>query len=577
MKPINIKNTFLCLLGIVATLLSSCSETIDDMLAGSNDGQQVTFSLSAEGPEQSRATAAGLRYVMAIYDESGENVIVPATVFDQSTFSVRLNQGKYTCLFWADYGSENYDATNLNDVKLSDDATNAEAFYAKQGITVTSGATVNVTLSRAVAQVILRETATLLKGTMTVGYNKYQNFNVSTGIASNEATVTKTINMPSDVFGSAAEPAEVCSIFILANSEEYLTDFKVKYNDEKEQTISNVPIQANCKTNLNGSFDNTPYLTFSAASEQTFKMDFNYSGRGVFTLGAGEYFEYSVGNGSWTSFSSTVDGIAFGGALGNLRLRGKSSKGTADSFELYSRISFDESGVKVDCKGDIRTLIDYEKYRTVSTTIARFCCLFRENTLLRTAPNLPATTLETDCYYSMFYGCTSLTTAPELPAITLAEACYVSMFYGCTSLTTAPELPATTLEPGCYHYMFQNCTSLTTAPKLRATILKKHCYSYMFRDCTSLTTAPELSAITLAEYCYDSMFYGCTKLSEVKMLATDVTAFSCLREWLNRAGTKASSRTLTVANQDIYNYIIIYSLPDHWKQGATGTTVNFLK
>ena len=36
----------------------------------------------------------------------------------------------------------------------------------------------------------------------------------------------------------------------------------------------------------------------------------------------------------------------------------------------------------------------------------------------------------------MFEGCTSLTTAPELPATDLAYAtnCYQSMFQGCTSL-----------------------------------------------------------------------------------------------------------------------------------------------
>ena len=34
------------------------------------------------------------------------------------------------------------------------------------------------------------------------------------------------------------------------------------------------------------------------------------------------------------------------------------------------------------------------------------------------------------------------------------------MFCGCTSLTTAPELPATTLASECYQAMFANCTSL---------------------------------------------------------------------------------------------------------------------
>ena len=42
----------------------------------------------------------------------------------------------------------------------------------------------------------------------------------------------------------------------------------------------------------------------------------------------------------------------------------------------------------------------------------------------------------------MFQGCTALKTAPELPATTITNGCYSSMFSGCTSLVTAPELPA---------------------------------------------------------------------------------------------------------------------------------------
>ena len=34
------------------------------------------------------------------------------------------------------------------------------------------------------------------------------------------------------------------------------------------------------------------------------------------------------------------------------------------------------------------------------------------------------------------------------------------MFGNCTSLTAAPQLPATTLTSACYYYMFSGCTSL---------------------------------------------------------------------------------------------------------------------
>ena len=60
----------------------------------------------------------------------------------------------------------------------------------------------------------------------------------------------------------------------------------------------------------------------------------------------------------------------------------------------------------------------------------------------------------------MFDNCTSLMQAPELPATTIATNCYSRMFFNCTSLTQAPELPATTLERNCYASMFYGCTDL---------------------------------------------------------------------------------------------------------------------
>ena len=49
--------------------------------------------------------------------------------------------------------------------------------------------------------------------------------------------------------------------------------------------------------------------------------------------------------------------------------------------------------------------------------------------------------------------------------------CFASLFEGCTQLRSAPELPATTLTTGCYYYMFGSCTGLTNAPALPATTL----------------------------------------------------------------------------------------------------------
>ena len=362
----------------------------------------------------------------------------------------------------------------------------------------------------------------------------------------------------------------------------------------------------------------TPYITFTAEGKQTFKMT---------TTGTYEIkgLEYSLNDGDWKSVVAGGEGVTFGGANGDLRLRGTKHNGTADDAGNYSTITFTDETVNVACTGDIRTLLDWRNYNIVETKNARFCSLFENCSVLTSAPELPATTLATDCYYEMFYGCKSLTSAPKLPATTLANSCYGSMFRYCrnltsapelpattlanycykgmfsvcTKLTSAPELPATTLANSCYYGMFSNCTSLTSAPKLPATTLANYCYQNMFVDCTNLTSAPELPATTLSNFCYQNMFYGCknltsatelpattlavycyqgmfyncTKLSTVTMLASDseITSKSnCVCNWLDNAGTdKNVTRTLIVKDEAAYNALESneYYLPDIWKKG----------
>ena len=389
-------------------------------------------------------------------------------------------------------------------------------------------------------------------------------------IASNTFGVKVTIDGKSYTWKSA-------NPITLQGGMKYTLDLTLGKNELTLNTLSVGNWNEEKVTGLNAELV-IPYVTFSAESEQTFMMDFkpdvNYNE--AFTLEEDEYFEYSVGGGKWTKFTTTVSDVAFGGAKGNLRLRGKSSKGTATKRKCYSTIKFAISNSPVQCTGDIRTLIDYKNYATTSTADARFISLFEGNTQLTSAPELPATTLAVGCYTWMFKRCKSLTTAPALPATTLAPSCYLSMFNGCSALTTAPELPATTLAESCYDAMFHYCTSLTTAPELPATTLAARCYSDMFQGCTSLTTAV-LPAKTLVAGCYQFMFSNCTNLSNVTMLATDVSAvdesgISCTSNWLYNAGKSASTRTLTLANQEVYN-TLVSTLPDIWKSGSA--TINY--
>ena len=290
----------------------------------------------------------------------------------------------------------------------------------------------------------------------------------------------------------------------------------------------------------------TPYITFTAKGAQTFKMT-TKNGYEISGL------EYSVNNGDWAIVKADTE-VPFGGTNGDLRLRGTNTNGTANGSSNNSTITFTDKTVNVACTGDIRTLLDWRNYNIVETRNARFCDLFKNCSVLTSAPELPATTLAYECYYAMFNGCTNLTSAPKLPATTLAGSCYTNMFQACTSLTSAPELPATKLAD--------------------------YCYCYMFDGCTSLTAAPELPATKLASFCYYEMFYGCTNLSSVTMLTPSdkiKDTSSSFNYWLYDAGTNDGiTRTLIVKDAAAYTALENTGyLPAIWKKDATNTTVKY--
>ena len=240
------------------------------------------------------------------------------------------------------------------------------------------------------------------------------------------------------------------------------------------------------------SFEMTPDGTFNALhTPLTFEA--KTAGATVtFTIAsvATNPVRYSTNGSTWKNYSS--------GTAVTLENIGDKVSFCGDNAK-YS-ISFNSDCSTISCSrdcyiyGNIMSLVnstDYADDKTLSESNV-FCKLFYNNTHIVNHPSktleLPATTLTTECYRYMFYGCSGLTRASALPATTLDVCCYYSMFDGCTNLATAPELSATTLANYCYMYMFEDCSSLTTAPALPARTLVKYCYYYMFKGCTNLTS-----------------------------------------------------------------------------------------
>lgn len=255
----------------IAAMLASCSQN-EELFSdkGNNTVQQVTFTLATDEKPQTRATTDGLRYMVAVYDEAGTTEVKQETTFENNSFTILLPPGTYKCLFWADYGSTNYDATDLTSVKelkSTEADANAEAFYANQSVKVSNGNQVNVTLNRAVAKVILRETDVLEPGSMTVTYSRPLSFNVADGTTTGTESDTKTLSIANEIQGTTDSPVEIDSFYVLASADEAnLNNFITKYNEE-EKTISNVPVQANYQTYITGKY--------GAKVNQQFLIDVN--------------------------------------------------------------------------------------------------------------------------------------------------------------------------------------------------------------------------------------------------------------------------------------------------------------
>lgn len=195
--------------------------------------------------------------------------------------------------------------------------------------------------------------------------------------------------------------------------------------------------------------------------------------------------------------------------------------------------------------GNVKTLLSYDS--DVNVPNYAFKRLFYNNTNLTKSPELPTTEFGGECFYEMFYGCTSMTTPPttiSTPQMGANSCAY--MFRNCSSLTTVPTLPSTNLNNYCYLSMFNRCTSLSTVPSdlLPATTLYQGCYYGMFYNCSGLTSTPELPATTLLQSSYQSMFKGCSLVNSIKIYADDISTTDCLTDWLNGVAASGTFHNL---------------------------------
>lgn len=134
---------------------------------------------------------------------------------------------------------------------------------------------------------------------------------------------------------------------------------------------------------------------------------------------------------------------------------------------------------------------------------------------------------------------------PDNPLIfpdnTLAPKCYMQMFRNCTSLTRAPQFRVEGTAYRCCYNMFRQCTNLTdiSGVELPAMTLSQDCYRELLRQCSKVKTAPTLPAKTLVTECYRQMFSN-SGVTTIICLATDISATSCLSEWMSGVPNKGT-------------------------------------
>lgn len=255
-----------------AMALASCSNN-DDAIGIDPSNATTVFTLGVDDAiTRATTTIAPARYVMEVWSEDGttaENVFEDGTknraeITTGNSFTVVLDQTKaYTCLFWADDNTA-YDATTLKAIALKAGQEVTEAYHAKATVPTGKNPAITVSLKRAVAKVTLTETGTLEAGkNLTATYAQLPQFSVLDG----QAMGTPEDNTYTATLAADALTGQVAQFYLLATTEQSLTNFSFVYNDEAPKTVSNVPVQQNYVTNIKGSYSSLGSFTFEIKAD----------------------------------------------------------------------------------------------------------------------------------------------------------------------------------------------------------------------------------------------------------------------------------------------------------------------
>lgn len=262
------------LLLVMPLFLASCSKE-----AGNGLTETIVVNLCPEIPGMMATRAANdltvNRLVCAVFDEYQEIVVSETMAITDPAdihFSPRLIKGRtYDVVFWA-MKEGSYNVDNLSQIYRVEGKPEVDydAFTATTEITVENSETIDVTLTRPLAQLNIGVTVDDWKAVDALGqtpastsisYESFDAFNALTGgLTRNYGSITRTAPASGtfDVGSTTYKSLGSFYVFVDGTTEKRLSDIKFTIKDESGDVIRsdveivNVPIQRNYKTNIVG-------------------------------------------------------------------------------------------------------------------------------------------------------------------------------------------------------------------------------------------------------------------------------------------------------------------------------------
>ncbi len=264
----------------VAAMFTSCQKEETGL---SPQGNEVTFNLAVDNGMATRAgEETPSRYIMELYTvESGTATLSERTEQAGTDFTVILKEEtEYQALFYADYGTaaddtedgNQYNASNLKALTIQEQPTKP-CFAGAVAFTYDSQASektyLNPTLTHAVSQVNFvqgDEDFTQGNNKLSVAFPRRNQYDVQTGIASTLSENPIWYHFY-DIAQASSNSTIGTSYIFATSSEPTVVDLSITFAGQWK-AITNVPFQANYRTNIKGLFNNTYNSKITIDSEE---------------------------------------------------------------------------------------------------------------------------------------------------------------------------------------------------------------------------------------------------------------------------------------------------------------------